>query len=162
MTPPLELPPTAIVVPRWISVALGEIGVREDTRPGASHPRIEQYHAITSAGPTVDDVPWCSSFVCWCMEMAGIRSTKSKAASSWLTWGIQARNPGLGAIAVLGKSDPDAKGTGHVGFCLGISGPELFLLGGNQNQRVGIDVRSVNKVIAWRCPSPIELPQKAA
>lgn len=155
-----ELPPTAIAVPQWIRVALGEIGVIEDVRPGKSNPRVSQYHAITRAGAATDDVPWCASFVGFCLEMAGVTSTKSKAAASYATWGEACDSPYFGSVIVFGKSDPDAKGTGHVGFCLGVSGPDVYVLGGNQNNRVSIATRKKSAIVATRWPHSVQLPAK--
>ena len=149
--------PTAVYLPQWLSIGLGEVGVREDTRPGKSTPRIEQYHAITRAGAAVDDVPWCASFVGWVLEMSGIASTKSKAAASYLSWG-KSCDLQVGCVVVFGKADKDAGGTGHVGFCMGVSADEVFVLGGNQSNRVGIDVRRRAQVVASRWPHALELP----
>lgn len=159
MTPPIELPPSAVIVPRWIAVALGEIGVRENPAIGLSTARIEQYHAVTSAGEALDDVPWCASYWCWVMEMSGISSPRTKRAADWATWG-RACELVIGATVVFDKSDPDAKGSGHVAGLLGVSGNEAFVLGGNQSNRVGIDVRSKNKIIACRWPLAVQLPPK--
>lgn len=123
--------PTAVVVPAWLSVAFGEIGVREDMRVGHSNPRIERYHGITMAGEASDDVSSCASFVGYCLEMGGIRSTKSKSAASYVGYG-QATLFRFGCVAFLPKLDPDAGGTGHVGFGLGLSGNTLYMLGCNQ------------------------------
>jgi uncharacterized protein (TIGR02594 family) len=147
-------------VPVWVAIALGEIGVVEDTRPNKSTRRIEEYHAATVGGPAVDDVPWCSSFVCWCVELAGMASTKSKAAASWTKWG-DAVTPRIGAIVVFGKRDKDARGTGHVGICMGVSGNEVYVLGGNQSQKVSIGVRDKRKAVAWRWPSAVQGPEAA-
>lgn len=138
-------------VPAWVRFGLAEIGVLEDTRPGRSHKRIEDYHAVTYAGAAPDDVPWCSSWTAYVFESAGIRSTRSKTAASWATWGV-AVTPRAYAVAVFGKTDQDAGGSGHVGICLGISGKELYLLGGNQNNRVSIATRRTIDVVAWRMP----------
>ena len=157
------LPPTAIVVPPHLQVALGEIGVIEDIRPGRSNPRIEQYHALTAAGAAVDDVSWCASYVGWCLEMAGIKSTRSKSAASYATWGEPCLDTVLrdgswvydpstmfGAVALMAKFDKDAGGTGHVGFLMGVSGTDIFLCGGNQDNRVSIAVRKKANVVALR------------
>lgn len=161
MTPPLELPPSAIIVPQWIRVALGEIGVREDPALGVSTPRIEDYHAITMAGEALDDVPWCSSFWCWVMEMAGISSPKSKRAADWASWG-QPCGLVFGATVLFPRSDADAKGSGHVAGLLGISGNEAFVIGGNQKNRVGIDVKDKRQIQACRWPLAVQLPAKKA
>jgi uncharacterized protein (TIGR02594 family) len=139
-------------VPPWVAIALREIGVVEDVRPGKSHSRIEAYHALTRGGASSDEVPWCSSFTCWTMEQAGIASTRSKAASSWRAWG-EAVTPRLGAVVLFSKSDTDAKGTGHVGIALGVSGGEVYVLGGNQKNRVSVATRKVRDAVAWRWPA---------
>lgn len=140
------------LVPPWVAVALHEIGTVEDVRPGKSSPRIERYHAATRGGRAIDDVRWCSSWLCFVMEQAGITSTRSKTASSWLKWGDPSL-PRLGAVCVFGKADKDAGGTGHVGLCLGVSGDEVYVLGGNQRNRVSVATRRVRDVVAWRWPS---------
>ena len=149
---PVAKPPRAVVVPQWIAVALGEVGVVEDTRPGMSNPRIEQYHAITSAGTAADDVSWCSSFTSWSLEMAGVKSTRSKTAASYLTWG-EPCDLKFGCVVLMAKSDADAGGSGHVGFYLGSFGDSFFLLGGNQSQRVDIGVRKLANIVAKRWPA---------
>jgi uncharacterized protein (TIGR02594 family) len=154
---PPVIVPSAVFVPQWLAIGLGEVGVREDTRPGKSTPRIEQYHAITRAGAAVDDVAWCASFVCWVLEMSGIPSTKSKSAASYLEWGKEC-DLQVGCIVVFDKTDKDAAGSGHVAFCMGVSGEEVFVLGGNQSNRVGIDVRRRMHVVAARWPHSIHMP----
>lgn len=154
------LPPTAVVVPNWVRVAFGEVGVVEYTQPGKSNHRIERYHEITRAGVADDQVPWCSSFVSFCLEMAGVVSTKSKAAISYGGWGDVCGIDKFGCVILFGKSDPDAKGTGHVGFCIGVSGPDVFVLGGNQGNRVSIATRKRKDVIACRWPHAVQLPTK--
>lgn len=134
----------------WIDVARKEIGTRE-VAGERDNPRIVQYHAVTRAGSAPDEVPWCSSFVCWCFEQVGIRSTRSKSASSWRTWG-QPCGFEPGAVVVFGKNDPDAKGTGHVAFLMGIDGDDVLVLGGNQGNRVCMAWRKKDAVVACRAP----------
>lgn len=154
MRPPSTRPGSAVPpVPAWVALGLAEIGVVEDTRPARSHQRIEQYHAVTRGGRADDAVPWCSSFVAFVFEQAGIVSTRSKMAASWSTWG-EAVAPRLGAVAVFGKTDLDAGGTGHVGIALGVSSGEVYVLGGNQRNRVSVATRRVRDVVAWRWPAP--------
>lgn len=150
---PQGAPPVVLEVPVWVRVGLAEIGVVEDVRPGRSTARIEDYHAVTFGGRSPDDVPWCSAFVCFVMEAVGIKSTKSKTASSWASWGYQVA-PRPFAVVFFGKADKDAGGTGHVGICLGISGTELYLLGGNQSNKVSIATRKLADAQTWRWPYP--------
>lgn len=146
-------PPVTLDVPVWVRVGLAEVGVVEDIRPGKSLARIEDYHAVTRGGRSPDDVSWCSSYLCFCFESAGIQSTKSKMAASWASWGYPTA-PRQFAVVFFNKKDPDAGGTGHVGICLGISGQELYLLGGNQSNKVSIATRKMADAHSWRWPYP--------
>lgn len=135
---------------RYIDVARAELGQRE-IKGKEDNPRIREYHSITSAGEAADEVPWCASFVGWCLEKSGIRSTRSKAASSYITWG-QPCDLEPGAIVVFGKSDPDAKGTGHVAFLIGVDGENVLVLGGNQGNAVTKAWRKKANIAACRAP----------
>lgn len=143
MYPPNDDPP-------WLQIARREIGVKE--RWGvADNSRILQYHAATRTHATRDSVPWCASYVCWCLEGAGITSTRSAAAASYRTWGQQCELKD-GAIVVFGKADPDAAGTGHVAFCVGVEGDDVLVLGGNQNNAVNVAKRPRDRIVTVRWP----------
>lgn len=138
--------------PLWLTIARAEIGVKERPGPADDHPRILQYHAATRLHATHDEVAWCSSFVCFCLEKARVRSTRSAAAASYRTWGQQTDLSKIGAVVVFGKADPDAAGTGHVGFCVGIDGDDVLVLGGNQRNKVSIAKRPKTAVVSVRWP----------
>jgi uncharacterized protein (TIGR02594 family) len=88
----------------WMKVARAEVGVTED--PLGSNPRIEAYHASTEGGAADDAVAWCASFVNFCVEAAGVRGTRSKAARAWLDWGVDAGDFVPGCIVVLRRGSP--------------------------------------------------------
>lgn len=136
--------------PPWLEMILGEVGVREI--PGAKdHPRIRWYHGFTAAGPAPDEVPWCSSLQCAMFESCGIHSTRSKAAISWKTWGVQSPLR-LGAVAFFGHADPDAKGTGHVGQIAGWNDQYVLCIGGNQGNMVSAALRARALIDTLRWP----------
>lgn len=136
--------------PVWLQVARREIGVKE--RLGtADNPRILQYHRATRLRATHDSTAWCAAFVCWVLETVGLTSTRSAAAASYRTYGQRCElKPG--AIVVFGLSDPDAKGTGHVGFCVGEDGDDVLVCGGNQKDQVNIARRPKSRIVAVRWP----------
>lgn len=55
-------------------------GVAEVPGP-ADNPRIVLYHSTTVGGAAPDEVSWCSSFVNFCVEQAGMKGTNNKAPS---------------------------------------------------------------------------------
>lgn len=138
----------------WLFRAYNEIGVHETPGPEATA-RIVEYHATTTLRATSDEVPWCAAFVGWCLKQAGITPTASAAARSYLNWGYPMNEPREGCIAVLLRgNDPRY---GHVGFWVGEDGDNIKLLGGNQGDKVCIELFDKRKVVAYRWPFPTDL-----
>ena len=137
--------------PPWVLWMLNEMYMRE-VAGIKNNPRIEWYHSHTAAGEAADEVPWCSSIQCAAMASCGLPHTRSKAASSWRTYGAPTLLK-IGAILVFGKSDPDATGTGHVGNCVGYSDRYVLCLGGNQGNEVNVARRLVSSLVDVRWPS---------
>jgi uncharacterized protein (TIGR02594 family) len=135
----------------WMKVARAEMGVTED--PQGSNPRIEAYHASTEGGAADDAVPWCASFVNFCVEAAGVRGTRSKAARAWLDWGVDAGDFVPGCIVVLKRGSPPK---GHVGFFAGFESGRIKLLGGNQGNQVAVASFDVDRVLARRLAAPAD------
>lgn len=136
-------------VPLWFQVAKGELGISEH-RGDANNPRILEYHSTTRAGESPDSVPWCSSFVNWCLLRAAIGGTQSKAARSWERWGVELAEPRIGCIVVLSRGSNPAHG--HVGFYAGDAGDAVRLLGGNQGDRVSVQSYGKDRVLSYRYP----------
>jgi len=72
--------------------------------------------------------------VSWCLEEAGIPSTRSAASRSYLTWGVSIGRPILGAICVFRRGKDER--FGHVGFAMYETSTHIGLLGGNQRNSV--------------------------
>ncbi|MDI7860455.1 TIGR02594 family protein [Rhizobiaceae bacterium n13] len=116
-----------------------ELGVREiPGRP--NNPRIVMYHATTTGGSAPDETAWCSSFVNYCVEQAGLTGTDSKWARSWHDeeWGRdKTANPEDGDIVVFRRSNSNTEG-GHVAFFVDEDANSILCLGGNQGNRVSL------------------------
>jgi uncharacterized protein (TIGR02594 family) len=124
-------------------------GVRE--LPGVQHnTRILEYHDATSLRATNDEVPWCSSFVNWCLQHAGYEGTQSAVARSWLRWGEELDRPTYGCITVLSR--PGNPWQGHVGFYTDHRHDAVLLLGGNQSNAVSIAAYDPSRVLSYRWP----------
>ena len=91
-----------------------------------------------TVGTTDDETAWCSSFVNWCLQEAGIQGTHSALAATWLNWGTLC-GPEVGAVTVIREFNPPRTRSGyHVGFWIEDTGSHFKLLGGNQSKRVKI------------------------
>ena len=133
----------------WYSIAWKELGTKEFVGI-ADNPRVVEYHSTTTLRATDDEVPWCSSFVNWCMSKAGYTPTRSAAARSWLRWGQEIVEPVEGCIAVLTRT-----GGGHVGFVVRVEPGLVHLLGGNQDDAVNVKVYPASRVISYRMPASL-------
>lgn len=134
--------------PRWLLIARRELGIAEVAGP-EHNPRILEYHDHTSLNADRDEVHWCSSFVNFCVEKAGLRGTRSAMARSWLKWGRGIERPRPGCIVVLRRGRPPS---GHVGFYIKEENNRIFLLGGNQGDRVCIVSFPKWDVLGYRWP----------
>ncbi len=135
---------------RWLREAWREFGQAE--RPGArANPRIVAL--FRDAGhPKVarDEVAWCAAYVGACLERAGIPSTRSLMARSYLSWGERLTEPRVGAVAVFSRGRSVA--LGHVGFWLGEAGSDVVLLGGNQGNAVSVVRYPRSRLLDLRWP----------
>lgn len=136
----------------WFEIAEKEIGVAEI--PGTkNNRRIIEYHASTSLKAAADEIPWCSSFVNWCLEKAGYKGTKSAAAKSWLKWksGQKIEEPRRGCIIIFNRGTVCWQG--HVGFYVANHGQDsVYVLGGNQNKKVSVSSYRKQEIIGYRWP----------
>lgn len=135
--------------PVWLKIAFSEVGQKEI--PGSKdNPRIVEYHSITSLKATDDETMWCSSFVCWVLEMCGIKSTRSAASRSYLNYGEKLSKGKRGCIAVFSR--PPSTTSGHVAFYLYETDNHIAVLGGNQDNQVKVSLYKKSNLIGYRWP----------
>lgn len=134
----------------WMPIARAEIGVKEF--PGAGdNPRIVEYLRSTTLDPSSasnDETFWCSCFVNWCVERAGLEGTDSAWARSWLNWGKKITTPKVGCITVF-KRDGNS---GHVAFYISETATKIKVLGGNQSDAVNISDYKKSDLLGYRVP----------
>jgi len=129
------------------SLAKKEIGVKE-LDGDLNSPRILTYHSYVKGEFTSDSIPWCSSFVNYCMQVAGGMGTKSAMARSWLAWGKKISTPHEGCVVVFARGTDGI--SGHVGFFVKESKTNIWVLGGNQEDAVNISAYSKSKFLGYR------------
>ena len=138
--------------PEWMAVARKEMGTKEYAGD-ADNPDVVKYlksvDTLSVSAQRNDETPWCSAFVNWCMEEAGIKGTENAAARSWLQWGSELAEPEIGCVVVLWRGSP-AGWQGHVGFFVKETLTTVSLLGGNQGDQVNISKYSKDRVLEYR------------
>lgn len=141
-----------LIEPKWMAVARNEIGIKEYSG-SADNPDVVKYlksvDTLTLSAQRNDETAWCSAFVNWCMEQAGIKGTEKANARSWLKWGKKIKIPEVGCITILWRGDPNGW-QGHVGFFIKETSSYVYLLGGNQGDQVKIQRYPKTRVLGYR------------
>ena len=136
--------------PHWLGHAWAELGQKEvaGTR---DNPHIRAFYKdVGHCEVKHDEVPWCAAFVGACLERAGLSSTGSLMARSYLAWGVGEKDARLGAVAVLSRGRDTS--AGHVGFLVGLNESTLWLLGGNQSDGVSVAAYDRSRLLGLRWP----------
>lgn len=137
----------------WLDIARGEIGVSETPGPRATA-RIVEYFRAAGSDVKSDETAWCSAFMCWALEKAGLPSTNNLAARSWLKYGKPATCK-VGAIAILPRGNSPWQG--HVTLVDEVLPNGRFVgLGGNQKNKVCRSTYRVSNAIGFRWPNTVK------
>lgn len=157
----IEVTPTA---PLYLRKAIEDVGIQEwvydNRRRKVSNPIVEQWiKRVQGERMDARSTPWCAYWVGAKLEEANISSTKSGMARSYLKWGneVWSRKERWdptrireGDIAVFWRGTKDDNVTGHVGFIVDWDDDGVFILGGNQGDKVSVQYFSLRKLISVR------------
>lgn len=103
---------------------------------------------------------WCADFMNFVLRRAGGNGTHSRAARSFLKYGIKLDGPRVGAIAILYRKGPN---NGHVGVVRGTDGQgNPIIVSGNHGNAVRQSVYPKSRVIAYVMPPQYVLDDMAA
>lgn len=149
-------------LPRTISLAIAELGVKEVVGKGSNKTIIGWRDELNLAGAKVegysdDDIPWCGLFT----AIVAFRRMKNPAevvknplwARNWVRYGVKPAKPGLGDILVFERGSG-----GHVGFYVAEDATAYHVIGGNQGNKVSITRVAKNRCIAFRRPPYVTVP----
>lgn len=147
----MEFTETSGDQPAWLAQAWLEYGQRELSGTTKHNSRILAFfRELGYENIEQDEVAWCAAFAGASLERAGVESTRSLLARSYEAWGEPLARERIGAVAVMSRgSDP---ALGHVGFLVGWTAEKLWLLGGNQGNRVSVEAFPRSRLVALRWP----------
>ena len=131
----------------WMKIAEAEEGQSEIVG-SEDNPRIVEYHQATTLKAKDDETAWCASFVCWVLQKAGYKSTRSAWARDYLDYGKYVKTPSYGCICVFKRNET----SGHVGFYVGEDKDNILVLGGNQLNAVRTKWYKKSDLLGYRWP----------
>lgn len=146
--------------PKWVQIARADLGVQEIAGSRHNEKILQYFRDVGRSDIKDDETPWCAAFVGSVLERAGIASTKSLVAKSYLNWGIPTDKPEVGTVVVFHTHGPK-DWRGHVGFYIRETANYIYTLGGNQKNAVTIEPYPKSKVAGYRNPIvPSKTPSK--
>jgi uncharacterized protein (TIGR02594 family) len=135
----------------WLRQAIAMLGTYE--APGAkNNPKIVELYA-EAGHPNIqhDSVPWCAAFVGAMLRRAKLPSTGGLAAREYEGYGEKLKAPEFGCIGV--KKRGSVGWQGHVGFVVAANSSTIWMLGGNQADRVSVAAFPRSTFTAFRWPA---------
>jgi uncharacterized protein (TIGR02594 family) len=123
----------------WMDTMTDEAGVSEDKRQNICDPSILKYSKSIDnkwwreQHFNDESFPWCGCFANYILEENGYEgpAVPSRAINFTSTW-CKTDVPIFGALVIY----KGAGNEGHVGFVAGVSGSEVIVVGGNQDDKV--------------------------
>lgn len=123
-----------------------------------SHPLIQYAFSLCGNGlETPDSVPWCSAILQIPFAFLGLNRSASARARSWLLQGdrvdIEAAERGFDVVVLKRGAGPQpgrdvVEAPGHVGLYHGHGGGQVWLLGGNQADKLSVGVFMLSDLLA--------------
>ncbi len=148
--------------PKWVTIAKGDIGTREAIGDDKPNPIVQKWVQEAMGNTelvdvTSDDHPWCAHFVGAKLVESGYPSSRSGMARSYMRYGdpVDKGNTSqwkAGDIVVFWRGKSNDGVTGHVAFLLSWDATYVYVLGGNQGDKVSIMRNGRSKILAIRRP----------
>lgn len=145
---------------KMLNALLPLLGLAEKVGRGSNPKILEMARTVAASDPALrdlddvygdDDIPWCGLAVAYAAVVAGYKpSLQPLWALSWAKWGDDAGGPLQGSVAVKKRN-----GGGHVGLVHSVSrdGQTVYLLGGNQANKLSIAAYPRSVFVAFRKPA---------
>ena len=131
-----------------LKVALTQINFKE-VRGNEHNPEVVKYFQESGFNINDDETAWCSAFINWCAKQSGYESSDKLNARSWLKVGTKSDNMELGDIVILWRESRKSW-KGHCGIYIRHDDKFIYLLGGNQSNKVGISAYPIYRVLEAR------------
>jgi uncharacterized protein (TIGR02594 family) len=133
-----------------LNVALSQVGIREIVGSEDNPEVLKYFNEIGFDGRRLkDETAWCSAFMNWVAKECNAEYTKQLNARSWLKVGQEVITPKMGDVVVLWR-ESKSSWKGHVGLYICERDGYIYVLGGNQKNKVGINAYHSNRLLGYR------------
>lgn len=137
--------------PAHLKAAYADLGLKE-IRGSRHNPRVVEMFALSGHGWVKDDeTAWCAAAMGAWLKEAGMVGSGSLAARSYLKWGKKTTKPKRGDVVVFKRGNSTWQG--HVALYLGQAEGRIYVIGGNQSNRVSVTRYPKSKLLGYRKPS---------
>ncbi len=135
---------------KHIRLALSQFGIKEIPGRNDNPEVLKYFNELGFDGSKLkDETSWCSAFINWCCKMAGLPYSGKLTARSWLNVGRKVETPQIGDVVVFWRERPSSW-KGHVGFFIRETRNYIYVLGGNQSNRVRIAKYPKYRLLGYR------------
>ena len=110
---------------------------------------LKYYNEIGHEWVKQDEIAWCAAFANWCLKESNLPYQETLNARSFLKLGEKTETPEYLDIVVLWRKSKNSK-YGHVGFFIKEDETHIYILGGNQRNKVGINKYPKNRLLEYR------------
>jgi uncharacterized protein (TIGR02594 family) len=149
------------IEPGWLTIGRKLIGTKEIKGPKHNPLVVSMFARVGHKYVKDDETAWCAAFVGYCLEEAGIKSTKSLWALNYAEWGQKLKAPILGCVGVKRRYGRGGNVIGgHVIFVVAANADFIWGLGGNQGDSVSIVRFPRKEIFAFRWPTAVQIPSK--
>ncbi len=133
-----------------IEVALSQFGIKEIVGK-EDNPEVLKYFKILGFGSLKDETAWCSAFMNWVAITSNHHHSGKLNARSWLKVGheIYLENAQIGDVVIFWRESRNSW-KGHVGIFVRQTDNYIYVIGGNQSNRVKISGYGKYRVLGVR------------
>jgi len=133
-----------------IKLALSKYGVKEVPGEKNNPEILKFFYDIGHTWVQSEDTAWCSAFVNWVAKKSGNEYSGKLNARSWLDVGEPIEGfHDIGDVVILWREDP-LSWKGHVGLFIRETKSSIYVLGGNQDNRVCIKPYPRARLLGYR------------
>lgn len=134
---------------RLINMALSQYGVTEVVGKEHNPVVVNYFKEIGHSWIKDDETAWCSAFVNWVAMKCGMETSGKLNARSWLKVGEAVNTPTIGDVVIFWRGKKDSW-QGHVAFYVNEDKDNIWVLGGNQGNKVCISTYPKSRLLGYR------------